>query len=205
MFGSVWANQMAVITENTGLDPRIRRTRQLLKDALERLLNQKQFEEISIQDITEAATVNRATFYDHYTDKFALLQCLVASQFQEVLDRRHIRFESCEGAIRKVAIGVCAYLAEKAPFTCRDSGQLLETAIVGVVRRMILDGMLSHGAATGQAAPEIVASTAAWAIYGAAKEWVRTPGRAPVDSIAETIEQLVAPILRAGSRSKAQT
>ena len=205
MFGSVWANQMAVIAENRGLDPRIRRTRQLLKDALERLLTQKQFEEISIQDIAEAATVNRATFYDHYTDKFALLQCLVASQFQEVLDRRQIRFESCEGAIRKVAIGVCEYLAKKAPSTCRDSGQLLETAIVGVVRRMILDGMLSHGATTGQPAPELVASTAAWAIYGAAKEWVRTPGRAPVDSIAETIEELVAPILRAGSSSKAQT
>ena len=194
---------MPAITENTELDPRIRRTRQLLKDALEKLLTQKQFEEISVQDIAEAATVNRATFYDHYTDKFALLECLVASQFQEVLERRQIRFESCEGAIRKVAIGVCAYLAEKAPFTCRNSGQLLETAIVGVVRRMILDGLLRHGA-PGHTAPELVASTAAWAIYGAAKEWVRTPGRASVESIAETIEELVAPILLAGSSSKAQ-
>ena len=54
------------------VDPRIRRTRQLLQQALAKLLETKEFEKISVQDITEAATLNRATFYDHYGDKFAL-------------------------------------------------------------------------------------------------------------------------------------
>jgi len=45
------------------LDPRIRRTRQLLQDALKRLLEEKEFDKITIQNITEAATLNRATFY----------------------------------------------------------------------------------------------------------------------------------------------
>ncbi|MGD1097474.1 MAG: helix-turn-helix domain-containing protein, partial [Bryobacteraceae bacterium] len=56
------------------LDPRIRRTRQLFHQALEKLLEKKEFDEISVQDIADAATVNRATFYDHYPDKFALLE-----------------------------------------------------------------------------------------------------------------------------------
>ena len=56
------------------LDPRIRRTRQLLQDALRKLLDQKGFDDITVQDITEAATLNRATFYAHYPDKFALLE-----------------------------------------------------------------------------------------------------------------------------------
>src|SRR5580692_10535191 len=60
-------------------DPRIRRTRQLLQEALRTLLWSKQFDEISVQDIAEAATVNRATFYDHYADKFALADALIAS------------------------------------------------------------------------------------------------------------------------------
>jgi AcrR family transcriptional regulator len=59
-------------------DPRIRRTRQLLQQALGQLLQSRSFEEITVQDIAEAATVNRATFYDHYTDKFALLEALIA-------------------------------------------------------------------------------------------------------------------------------
>ena len=59
------------------LDPRIRRTRQLLQDALRNLLEKKEFDKISVQDITEGATVNRATFYAHYEDKFALLGELI--------------------------------------------------------------------------------------------------------------------------------
>ena len=55
------------------LDPRVRRTRQLLHEALRKLLDQKRFDDITVQDITEAATLNRATFYAHYPDKFALL------------------------------------------------------------------------------------------------------------------------------------
>jgi hypothetical protein len=56
-------------------DPRIRRTRQLLHRALRTLLQSRSFDELSVQDIADEATVNRATFYDHYTDKSALFSC----------------------------------------------------------------------------------------------------------------------------------
>ena len=78
------------------LDPRIRRTRQLLQQALGKLLETKEFDKISVQDIADAATVNRATFYDHYADKSALLECVVGSRFHELLAERDIRFDgSC--------------------------------------------------------------------------------------------------------------
>ena len=54
-------------------DPRIVRTRQLLKDALVELIHERGYEKIKVQDITERATLNRATFYLHYRDKFDLL------------------------------------------------------------------------------------------------------------------------------------
>ncbi|HEX4576291.1 MAG TPA: TetR family transcriptional regulator, partial [Edaphobacter sp.] len=62
-------------------DPRIRRTRQLLQAALSSLMQTNGFDEISVQDISEAATVNRATFYDHYTDKYSLLDATIAGGF----------------------------------------------------------------------------------------------------------------------------
>ncbi len=81
-------------------DPRIRRTRKLLQGALAALMQTKSFDEISVQDITEAATVNRATFYDHYTDKFALLEALVAGGFHELLDARQVRYDTgCPGCV----------------------------------------------------------------------------------------------------------
>jgi AcrR family transcriptional regulator len=179
------------------LDPRVRRTRKMLQDALAQLGKQKEFDNISIGDIAEAATLNRATFYDHYPDKFALLQSLVATQFEELIVKRNIRFDSCEGALKSVAMAVCYYLAETikpGSDALRQASTPMETAIVSVVRRGILDGFAKHPPKSGMPV-EILSSTVAWAIYGAAKEWVQSPKRMPVPKIGETIEKIIMPIL----------
>jgi hypothetical protein len=41
----------------------------------------------------------------------------------------------------------------------------------------------------------MAAAAASWAIYGAAKEWLRTPGRCPAERTADLILALVARIL----------
>jgi AcrR family transcriptional regulator len=180
------------------LDPRVRRTRELLQSALGKVLKEKEFEKISIQDIADAATLNRATFYDHYDDKFALLECMVGTRFNELLAKRGVRFDgSCDSAFRSIVLGVCDYLQEAMPTECERQRQMephLESAVVVVVRQMILEGLKLH---PGQSAvsPEMVASTVSWAIFGAAKEWLRTPGRCPSEETAETIAKLVTPIL----------
>ena len=55
------------------MDPRVIRTRQLLRDALVELIDERGYDKITVQDITEQATLNRATFYLHYRDKLDLL------------------------------------------------------------------------------------------------------------------------------------
>src|SRR6202041_983629 len=89
-------------------DPRIRRTRQLLQGALGTLMQSKSFDEVSVQDITDAATVNRATFYDHYTDKYALLQAMVAGGFHELLHERNVSYNgNCPSAVSAVILAAC--------------------------------------------------------------------------------------------------
>jgi len=182
------------------VDPRIRRTRQLLQQALVKLMETKEFEKISVQDITEAATVNRATFYDHYGDKFALLECMVAARFQELLAQRGVQFDgTCASALRALVLGVCDYLAGTPGVACERQRQMephLESAVIGVVRQMILEGLKQHPPARG-VSPEMMATTVSWAIYGAAKEWVRTPNRCRSEQIVETVVTLVAPIFSA--------
>lgn len=50
-----------------------RRTKYLFKDALMRLLETESFACITVKDIVETAEYNRTTFYNHYYDKFDLL------------------------------------------------------------------------------------------------------------------------------------
>ena len=101
--------QSGTSAENT--DPRIIRTRRMLMEALTRLLNQKEFDDISVQEIADQATLNRATFYLHYPDKNALLLAMTAVRFRDLIARRGLSFTNCDGALRAIALGVCDYLA----------------------------------------------------------------------------------------------
>lgn len=50
-------------------DIRYLRTEKLIFDAFAKLLSEKSYEKITIQDIADEAMINRATFYAHYADK----------------------------------------------------------------------------------------------------------------------------------------
>ncbi|MBY9078096.1 TetR/AcrR family transcriptional regulator C-terminal domain-containing protein [Paenibacillus sp. HN-1] len=49
-------------------DPRILRTRQLIREAFIELLQEMDIEKITVNRIAERATINRVTFYLHYKD-----------------------------------------------------------------------------------------------------------------------------------------
>lgn len=51
------------------LDRRVQRTRDLLKTALIQLVDEKGYDAVTIQDITDRANVGRSTFYLHYESK----------------------------------------------------------------------------------------------------------------------------------------
>jgi AcrR family transcriptional regulator len=54
-------------------DRRVRRTRQLLRDALMELALERGYDRVTVQDILDRADVGRSTFYAHYRDKDDLL------------------------------------------------------------------------------------------------------------------------------------
>jgi AcrR family transcriptional regulator len=54
-------------------DPRVKRTQKCLWEALRTLLEERSFEQISVTDICEEATINRTTFYKHFESKYDLL------------------------------------------------------------------------------------------------------------------------------------
>jgi AcrR family transcriptional regulator len=186
-------------------DPRIRRTRQLLQAALRSLMETRSFEDIAVQDVTEAATVNRATFYDHYTDKYALLEAMVAGGFHALLAERRVSYDgSCPSAAEAVILATCDFLTQNhsGKVACERHSPfqpLVDAAIVAAIRRVLLEGVSSHGSGDDGMQPEIVATAASWAIYGAAREWFQTQNRPPVEEIAPVILGWVVPILRSRS------
>jgi AcrR family transcriptional regulator len=187
-------------TPETGtMDPRILRSRRMLMDSLAKLLTKKALEDISIQEIADEATLNRATFYLHYQDKNALLQAMTESRFRDLIQRRSITFTGCSGALRAIALGVCDYLAESTGCPSQLARISLEGSIIPVVEGMFKEGLALHGAAPDEMAPgadaAMLATTAAWAVFGAARRWFQTPNRIPAEEMAARIESMVSPVL----------
>ena len=184
------------------LDPRIRRTRRLLQDALRKLLEQKSFDDITVQDITEAATLNRATFYAHYPDKFALLGELIRVTFLQLLAQRNISgFDgTCPAAFRAIILALCDYLLQVQKLQSSDRLQFepfVEATVIDQIRLMLLEGFRHHPQER-RIPQEMIAATASWTIYGAVKQWVSTPDRCPAEEFVSVALELVTPVLSGG-------
>ena len=64
------------------LDRRTRKTRKAISDAFWKLMQEKDFEDITINDITETADIHRATFYLHYQDKYDWLEKSISENIE---------------------------------------------------------------------------------------------------------------------------
>lgn len=179
------------------VDPRVRRTRLMFQHALDKLLQSNDFETISVQHIAAAATLNRATFYDHYPDKYALLACMVGSRFHELLSQREVRFEhGCTTALQALVRAVFEYLTRlRGPEATRALEPHMEQSILDVVRTILLQGLKKHP--PSQHVPtDLIAASLGGAIYGTVREWTQTPGRGTVEQLIDNVAILVTPTLR---------
>jgi AcrR family transcriptional regulator len=157
------------------LDPRIKRTRQLLHRAFNELLTEKTFEEITVNDIAERSTVNRATFYDHFPDKFALLEDIIADSFRAMLDARMAGcVGTCPESVKQLIRAVCDFFADlgsRCQKHQRQFAPVMESKIKSLLRDFLLIGLHEAVPEASKSELELRATMASWAICGAALEW----------------------------------
>ncbi|MBS4202072.1 TetR/AcrR family transcriptional regulator [Bacillus sp. FJAT-49732] len=66
------------------LDRRRLKSQEAIKNSVIELISEKNFDEITIQDISDRANVSRGTIYSHYIDKFDLLEKLIEEHMNEM-------------------------------------------------------------------------------------------------------------------------
>ena len=153
-------------------DPRITRTRSLILQAFERLLVERGFHALSVQAIAEGAGINRATFYAHFADKYALLDYSIQETFQQELEKRTLNAcqYSPENLHALIAV-VCEFIAN-AHANCSRPEAPFESLVEAQVKRQVqglLRAWLEEGVPEEEA--KMAATAASWAIYGLALAW----------------------------------
>ena len=123
---------------------------------------------------------------------------MTAARFSELITRRGLSFSDCDGALRAIALGVCDFLADSTGCPSQLAKMPLERSIIPVVEGMFREGGGKHEIRPGMD-PELLATTAAWAIFGTARRWYQAPDRIPAEEMAAKIEAMVKPIFLSAS------
>jgi AcrR family transcriptional regulator len=178
-------------------DPRVKRTRKLLQDALMELLGERSFQSISVQDIAERATLNRATFYTHFEDKYALVDYMIRDMFREALaERLPPGAPFTVGNLRLLVVTVLEFLSgltgHCAP-THHDMQPVLEAKVQDELNAYLLAWLEQAQPAVGARGVrrETVASVMSWAIFGAGIEWSRGERTRSSDEWAHQILEVI--------------
>ncbi len=164
--------------EGKSVDPRVKRTRKLLQQALIDLLQEQSFASISIQDITERATVNRATFYAHFPDKYELLDSMLREMFQQMITSRFPATLKWEAANVRILIRSSLEFLNEVQRLCRPFVDTHFELLVGKIVQQeiahILLDWLKHVQGL-KISPRVrlktVVSTMSWVIFGTAIDW----------------------------------
>ena len=173
------------------LDPRVKRTRSSVMLAFSDLLAEKSFESISVKDVTDRAEINRATFYAHFQDKFALLDFAIQQMFFAEIESRMLN--ACSYSpdnLRNLMVAVCEFLG-KLHSSCNQPHQQFESLVEGTIKRQIFD-LLTHWLRNANIPTEIPVTVATWAIYGLAVHYSHVQKRPPLDQFVDEAFPFVA-------------
>ena len=188
------------------LDPRIKRTRQLLQRALMELMAEKSFQAITVQDIAERATVNRVTFYAHFADKYALLEYTIREMIkQQLYSQVPEDAPFSQENLARLILTICEFVGEMGHRCPPPHGQL-ETLMEKQIKAELYETLrrwlqgLPPSKSKGHATLEQTAMVSSWAIYGAAMQWSQQERR---ESAKDFVQQVL-PLITAGLPSTAK-
>jgi AcrR family transcriptional regulator len=187
------------VTEEERLDPRVKRTRNLILNAFEELLPEKGFQSLTVQDITDKAEINRATFYAHFADKYDLLDESIRQTFRQELEKRTLN--AChytDENLRMLIVTVCEFVSH-AHTHCKAAQLQFESLVETQVKKQLqelLQMWLEKEETSINA--RTVATAASWAIYGLVSQWSheKETERSPAEQFADQVFPLIAPNLK---------
>ncbi|WP_438349014.1 TetR/AcrR family transcriptional regulator [Paenibacillus sp. FA6] len=173
------------------IDPRTLRTRKLIMDAFIELSTKKDFKDFTIGDITSAATVNRATFYNHFIDKYDLLEkVLRESVMREVLQEVSTHEGINEETIRAIFISIIKFqtsISNQCPRSYVAFTPQIEIIFKYELQAFFSEWSKKKWSNQNRIEVETFAVMLSWSLYGAAMHWMQDHTTKPEDYVKQIL------------------
>lgn len=157
------------------IDPRVIRTRKLIMDSFIHISHSKELSHITIKDITEEATVNRATFYSHFTDKYELLERVLHEEMMpKVIGQITDINEINEAALISIFVSITDFQSSTKTRCMRSFEAFksnIETIIKKELEQLFYKLLLDKRSGYSEEELRIAAVMLSWGFYGATINW----------------------------------
>ncbi|MBE5991364.1 MAG: TetR/AcrR family transcriptional regulator [Paenibacillaceae bacterium] len=175
----------------TKIDPRIIRTRRLIMDAFIHVLKKKEFKDITINDITAEATVNRATFYYHFSDKYDLLDKILKEEFMNTVYNEIVEYKELNPTtIINVFLSIINFQSTLSK-QCRSGFETFKTTIEAIIQKelenVFYQMLLKQHSTANDESIRIAAVMLSWGIFGASVDWQHNNSVPPEEYIKSAI------------------
>ena len=184
--------------KTNSVDLRVMRTRQLLEESFLALMEEKGFQSVTAQDITNRDTINRATYYAHFEDKYALLDHVIGKSFRNSLSEKlSADAEFSFDNLRLLLFAVYEYMSWLNRSECFGSNAQFNPLIEKQVQRVLFHivsqwiEQLQADNSPLQPSTESTASAVSWTIFGAGLHRSRTEQKPPTEEISNQIIALL--------------
>ena len=177
-------------------DRRVRRTRALLRQSLTELLREKELKDITVQELTRRADVNRGTFYRHYTDLYDMADQLereLLEEFSVTLDA-YTPQSLREQGLRAILADVFGFIRRNADLCSALVGSQRGGALLERLKAAVYD-RVSRQWASAYPLPEAHREQclAFWVagVMGLLQVWLAGGGRETAEELAALTEGLI--------------
>lgn len=180
------------------VDPRIIRTKKLIMKSFNKLSSQKKFDAITVKDITEGATVNRATFYYHFKDKYDLMEQVLLEDLKVYLVKPCLAHDKIdEETLKSIFLSLVKYyelVSSKCSINYQDFRTSIKEMMMNTLTEQFHHLLCKEKQLDKDQVSRLPAIILSWGIYGLINEWEHDHSLDAEQLITEAIPILLASI-----------
>lgn len=192
------------MTEINQNDARVIKTKAKLTEEFSRLLCERKFEDITVNELCSRSGVRRATFYKHFSDKYAFLEYFVG-YLREGFDRRFPSMQKNNSSptdyYAEYAVAIIDFIVENDAMVKNALDSDMLPSLVRVIMDRNREDTLkrlkntSDGGVKLPASPEITACMMTSAVTGTIVWWLKGGKSLPKEKLCEEISAVISAIV----------